>query len=194
VVWVIAGHPVGASGVDILGDVDFGWIIDQTVSGLRCHVRRVADEPVSHPVVQRIRNHLRAEYARKVKVDELASLAGMCRFALVRAFTREVGMPPHAYQTHLRIARARQMIEAGRPLSDVSVAVGFTDQSHLSRHFRRLIGVTPGLYARLSGTKVDPKIDPKVLASRAAERAAHRQPPRALPQRGRSYRPARMVS
>ena len=75
-------------------------------------------------------------------------MAGMCRYALVRAFTREIGIPPHAYQIHLRISKARALIAAGKALSEVSLQVGFSDQSHLHRHFRRLVGMTPGQYAR----------------------------------------------
>ena len=111
-------------------------------------LRLASREPVPHPVVWRARDHLFAAYARKVTLDELAAVVGMRRFALAHAFTREVGMPPHAYQTHVRVQHARELIGCGRLLSTVSVEVGFADQSHLTRHFKRVLGLTPGRYAR----------------------------------------------
>lgn len=105
-------------------------------------------EPGEHAVVLRIRDCLRREFARTVTLDELGRRAGMCRFALVRAFTREVGMPPHAYQTHLRVLHACELIRRGTPLSVVALNVGFSDQSHLCRHFKRILGITPGAYGR----------------------------------------------
>jgi AraC-like DNA-binding protein len=106
------------------------------------------DEPGDHAVVLRIRDYLRREFARTVTLDELGHRAGMCRFALVRAFTREVGLPPHAYQTHLRVLHACELIRRGTPLSAVALNVGFSDQSHLCRHFKRILGTTPGAYGR----------------------------------------------
>jgi AraC-like DNA-binding protein len=102
----------------------------------------------THAVVLRIRDYLRREFARTVTLDELGRRAGMCRFALARAFTREVGLPPHAYQTQLRVLRACELIRMGTPLSSVALHVGFSDQSHLCRHFKRILGMTPGAYGR----------------------------------------------
>jgi AraC-like DNA-binding protein len=101
-----------------------------------------------HAVVLRIRDYLRREFARTVTLEELGHRAGMCRFALARAFTREVGLPPHAYQTQLRVLRGCELIRAGIPLSAVALHVGFSDQSHLCRHFKRILGMTPGAYGR----------------------------------------------
>jgi AraC-like DNA-binding protein len=105
-------------------------------------------EHCDHAVVLRIRDYLRREFARTVTLEDLGHRAGMCRFALVRAFTREVGLPPHAYQTHLRVLYACELIQRGTPLSVVALKVGFSDQSHLCRHFKRILGTTPGAYGR----------------------------------------------
>ena len=60
----------------------------------------------------------------------------------------EVGLPPHAYLDSVRIRQAERLIRAGRPLAGVAAEVGFSSQSHLTRQFKRLVGVTPGQYAR----------------------------------------------
>jgi AraC-like DNA-binding protein len=70
----------------------------------------------------------------------------------VHLFHREVGMPPHAYQIQLRVARARRLVAAGVPLAEVASMTGFADQSHLTRLFKRVVGVPPGQYARLIAT------------------------------------------
>jgi AraC-like DNA-binding protein len=67
---------------------------------------------------------------------------------LVRCFTRTFGVAPHAYVLGRRIDAARRRLLDGRPLAEVAVGVGFHDQSHLTRHFRRHVGTTPARYAR----------------------------------------------
>lgn len=95
-----------------------------------------------------VREVLHARLVDPPSLDELAALAGTSRFALLRAFRARYGLPPHAYLNQLRVRRARALLDDGVPAATVAVAVGFTDQSHLSRHFRRLVGVTPGRYQR----------------------------------------------
>lgn len=102
--------------------------------------------------VGRARELLRARFDGPVSLAELARHAGTDRFALLRAFSREVGMTPHEYQIHLRIARACRLIAKGLPLADVAIAVGYSEQSALHRPFTRHVGVTPGAYARAAGS------------------------------------------
>ena len=66
---------------------------------------------------------------------------------LVRAFTSRFGLPPHAYLTGRRVDAARRLLLQGRPASEVAVAVGFYDQSHLTRYFKRYLATTPGRFA-----------------------------------------------
>jgi AraC-like DNA-binding protein len=64
----------------------------------------------------------------------------------VRAFSAAYGIAPHQYLTARRVDRARRLLLDGLPVGEVAVAAGFYDQAHLTRHFRRLVGVTPGRY------------------------------------------------
>jgi AraC-like DNA-binding protein len=86
--------------------------------------------------------------AEKVTLDDLAAQAGLDKFHLVRAFRSEVGLPPYEYLTHLRVSKARELLQGGAPVAEVAQAVGFYDQSQLHRHFRRILGVTPGSFSR----------------------------------------------
>lgn len=99
--------------------------------------------------VERALELLRARLAEAVSLDDLAAHSGIDKFRLCRAFRAQVGLPPHAYLTRLRIARAKQLLAQGAKPRDVAPMVGLYDQSQLNRHFRRLVGITPGQYASL---------------------------------------------
>jgi AraC-like DNA-binding protein len=96
--------------------------------------------------VERARVLLHDESHRSVTLDELAKVAGLSRYHLLREFRRAFGLTPHIYHRNLRIDRARQLLARGWPISRVVTATGFSDQSHLNRRFRQLVGVTPGQY------------------------------------------------
>jgi AraC-like DNA-binding protein len=109
----------------------------------------LADGRVEHTrPVRRALAMIRERMAHAVTLDELADHAGLDKFHLCRAFRAQVGMPPHAYLTQLRILHAKELLAAGARPSDVAPQVGLYDQSQLNRHFRRIVGVTPGEFAR----------------------------------------------
>jgi AraC-like DNA-binding protein len=83
-----------------------------------------------------------------VTLEVLAKPAGMSVFQLVRAFSREHGITPHALLVQLRVQQARALLRSGHKTHEAAKAAGFADPSHLVRHFKRLMLVTPGAYAR----------------------------------------------
>jgi AraC-like DNA-binding protein len=112
----------------------------------------VAEEPARSrgglpPVVtQRICEYMESHLDQKIGLEALASLAGLSTHHFARAFQQSVGMPPHGYLLSRRLDRAEQMLRDTRlPLSEIAVATGFSDQSHLARHFRRRTGMPPSL-------------------------------------------------
>jgi AraC-like DNA-binding protein len=84
-------------------------------------------------------------------LDELARLTGLSPHALLRAFRAETGLPPHAYLTQHRVRLARGLLDRGVSPAEAAVAAGFADQAHLTRHFKRVVGVPPGAYQRARG-------------------------------------------
>jgi AraC-like DNA-binding protein len=96
--------------------------------------------------------YLAAHVDRNVGLDELAAVAGVGKFRLVRLFRERLGRPPHAVALAHRIHRARRLLEQGEPIAGIAAATGFADQSHLHRHFRRSLGLSPGEYRRRFGT------------------------------------------
>jgi AraC-like DNA-binding protein len=98
--------------------------------------------------VRRALEALQAVQEQNLTLDALAQHAGLDKFHLCRAFREEVGMPPYAYLTHLRIARAVGLLTQGLSPSEAALRVGLYDQSQLNRHFKRIVGLTPGQFAR----------------------------------------------
>lgn len=98
--------------------------------------------------IQLAMEHIRQRLDENVTLDDLVAVSGLSRFHLLRCFAARAGMPPHAYQIRLRVARAMRLLRGGLPVGEVASLVGFADQSHFTRHFRRIWRVTPGQYVR----------------------------------------------
>jgi AraC-like DNA-binding protein len=96
--------------------------------------------------IKRVRDYLHANYEREVTLDDLAGLVRSSPYHLLRTFRESVGLTPHAYLIQIRVEEGKRLLRAGNPISDVSFSAGFTDQSHFTRHFKRIMGVTPGQY------------------------------------------------
>ena len=95
-----------------------------------------------------VKEFLHAQFERNVSIEELAQLTQRNQSYLIRAFQREVGLPPHVYLVQLRIEQAKKLLAQGRQAAQVALEVGFADQSHFTRHFKRVVGLTPSQYAR----------------------------------------------
>jgi AraC-like DNA-binding protein len=105
--------------------------------------RRTRARDGGHRAVSAARAYLESHLAEKVSLNDLASVTALSPYRLVRTFSSELGMPPHAYQTQLRVRLARRLLAAGTPIAHVASQVGFCDQAHLTRVFKRYTGVTP---------------------------------------------------
>lgn len=124
------------------------------VAALAALVARHADAPPAAAavgregaVVARARRYLEERAAERPTLEQLAEHVGLSPFHLLRVFQRTVGSTPHAYLTHVRVSRARDLLNDGLPPAEVALITGFADQSHLTRAFRRIIGVPPAHYA-----------------------------------------------
>lgn len=120
-------------------------------------IARYADEGLvvgrigrEHKAVKQIQEYLAAHYAEQVSLDQLVELTGLSAFHLTRVFGQASGLPPHAWQTQVRVWRAKELLAQGHAIAQVALSTGFTHQSHLNKHFKRLVGMTPGQYQRSS--------------------------------------------
>ncbi len=91
-------------------------------------------------------DYIQANCHQPITLTELSNLAGLSPFHFLRVFQKATGLTPHAYCTQARIERAKCMLGEGWPIGHVAAETGFTDQSHLTKWFKRFVGVTPGRY------------------------------------------------
>ncbi|MER5422899.1 AraC family transcriptional regulator [Streptosporangium roseum] len=107
--------------------------------------------------VRRAREILHERLVDPPTLEDLARAVQAKPFALIRAFKAVTGLPPHAYLNTLRVRRARGLLDSGTSAAQVATDVGFTDQAHLTRHFKRIVGVPPGAYQRAGTYKTAPE-------------------------------------
>lgn len=110
------------------------------------HANRAARRQPAPAAMDRVRERLADDLARTPSLAELATLAGLSRYQVLRHFAQTHGMPPHAWLRQQRVARARTLIARGTGLADAAQASGFADQSHMTRSFVQQLGFTPGAW------------------------------------------------
>ncbi|MBK3647888.1 helix-turn-helix transcriptional regulator, partial [Streptomyces sp. MBT33] len=106
-------------------------------------------------LARRLRELLDEHVVAGLTLDDAAALLHAHPAHLVRAFSTAYGIAPHQYLNSRRVDRARRLLLDGLPPGEVATTTGFFDQSHLTRHFRKLVGVTPGRYATQKGRRGD---------------------------------------
>lgn len=105
--------------------------------------------------VKRVKDCLESCYAENLSLEKLAGIANLSPFHLIRVFRKEVGLPPHAYQTRLRLNHPKALLAQAATIGEAALSAGFFDQSHLTKHFRRVFGYPPGIHLKglASGSK-----------------------------------------
>jgi AraC-like DNA-binding protein len=107
---------------------------------------------LSPGIERRVAEYVEAHLAERIQLAEIAAVAGLSVFHFAREFKRTVGVSPHSFVTQKRVQRAQELlVHTNMPLSEIALAVGFFDQSHLARHFREISGLTPSEYRRCKG-------------------------------------------
>ena len=96
--------------------------------------------------IETVCDYLETHYGQAISLEQLSDIAGLNKYSLLRAFVRTKGITPYRYLEAVRISHARKMLEQGASLSETAFLTGFSDQSHFSHFFMRLIGLTPGQY------------------------------------------------
>jgi transcriptional regulator of acetoin/glycerol metabolism/AraC-like DNA-binding protein len=99
--------------------------------------------------MRRVREYVNAHLGESMDLAELASIAGLSVFHFARQFKQSAGVTPHSYLVQRRVERAQDLLaRTDLALSEIAVAAGFSDQSHLARHFRQMLGTTPREFRR----------------------------------------------
>ena len=106
-------------------------------------VKRIGSE--QHAVKKAVA-HVHDTLAENISLDELSAHVGLSPFYFSRIFRQITGLPPHAYRKQQRVQMAKQLLRVGTPIAQVAAESGFSDQSHLTRNFKQIVGITPGQY------------------------------------------------
>lgn len=93
--------------------------------------------------------YIELHYAQNITLNQLSELTGLSKYHLLRLFTRQKGISPYRYLETIRINNAKKLLEQGIPPIEVASQTGFSDQSHFTNFFKRLIGLTPKQYMRI---------------------------------------------
>jgi AraC-like DNA-binding protein len=122
------------------------WLL--TALARRHSTSRPADDmlPGADHIARAVRDRLADELLAPPSLADLAADLGLSRYQLLRAFRTTMGIPPYAWLAQHRVTRARTLLESGLRPAETATLVGFADQAHLTRWFRRVLGVTPAAY------------------------------------------------
>ncbi|MOA37899.1 HTH-type transcriptional activator RhaS [compost metagenome] len=85
-------------------------------------------------------------YAETIALDDLSALSGLSKFYLIRQFSKQKGISPYSYLETIRVDKAKKLLEQGVGPMEAAMLTGFSDQSHFSNFFKKLIGLTPKQY------------------------------------------------
>jgi AraC-like DNA-binding protein len=99
-----------------------------------------------HRAVKVAKEFIEACCTEEITLRQLSEVAQLSEFHLIRVFQRCLGVPPHKYLTQVRVEKAKKLLASGHSIADVALATGFADQSHFTRRFKGLVGITPGQY------------------------------------------------
>ena len=108
---------------------------------------------LNRPGLRRCAAYLRENCAQAVRMEELETLAQQDRFTLSRQFRRAFGTSPHRYLVMRRLDRAKTLLAGKASLVEAAISSGFADQSHMTRHFKKVFGMTPGQWRNLAGAE-----------------------------------------
>ncbi|WP_298958079.1 AraC family transcriptional regulator [uncultured Roseibium sp.] len=129
--------------------------LDCLIADLAACLKRHADTSQSKPAVLDLRalkecSDLMKECCdQNVRMADLEAVAQIDRYTLARQFRHAFGTSPHRYLVMRRLDRVKSKLQKGEKLAEAAVGSGFSDQSHMSRHFKRAFGMSPGQWRRL---------------------------------------------
>jgi len=134
---------------DLAKEETFYFLLEQLVAA---GISKTSIEAKAPPV-RRVTEHLLGHYTEKVTLEELAAVACMNKYSLLRLFTKTEGITPYRYLETIRIGKAKELLAQDLEPAEVALMTGFSDQSHFSKFFKEVIGLTPGQYRNIFKVK-----------------------------------------
>lgn len=118
---------------------------------LRClnPMRQKMEKPAPPSAcIETVRAYISSHFSENIRLETLARMAKLSPCRLNRTFAAQIGMPPHEYQNQQRVDEIKRLTAASVPLADAAAEAGFADQSHMTRCFKKIMGMTPGTYVK----------------------------------------------
>ncbi|WP_286237133.1 helix-turn-helix transcriptional regulator [Neptuniibacter halophilus] len=112
----------------------------------RGYCARRPDEKLDNFHIQRVRSLIMDQLESNWSLDDFSAESGLSRYHLIRSFKDHYGQTPHAYQLDQRIKKARTLLQSGETLANTAQLLGFADQSHFQRNFKKRVAITPKQY------------------------------------------------
>lgn len=113
--------------------------------------RMVPEEPLLKHNFAQVIDYIEASLGQTIELEELAQIAGMSRFYFCRVFKETIGITPHQFVIQRRVERAKSLLRKSiLSIAEIAIVCGFANQDHLTRYFKRLVSVTPGVFRRRS--------------------------------------------
>jgi AraC-like DNA-binding protein len=125
--------------LDVLAELYAHHVLKEPVSQLSRH---------EYAPVRHVCEYIKDCYFSNISLNELAGIAGFSPFYLTKVFTKQIGVSPHEYHLQIRLKKATDLLALGKSPAEVAFEVGFCDQSHFYKAFKKKFGVTPGQYER----------------------------------------------
>jgi len=126
----------------------FLLIIKDLIAEFSCTVSLLStQEPNTE--IKTVCDFLESNYMKNITLNELSALTGLSKYYLLRSFTKQKGISPYCYLETIRIGKSKKFLEQGIAPIDVALQTGFTDQSHFTNFFKKLIGLTPKQYMNI---------------------------------------------
>jgi len=126
----------------------FLFIIEQLITEYSDDVPATAIQE-TNTEIKTVCDFLENNYMESISLNELSNLTGLNKYYLVHSFTKQKGISPYNYLETIRIGKAKKFLEQGIAPIDVAFQTGFTDQSHFTNFFKKLIGLTPKQYMNI---------------------------------------------
>ncbi len=98
--------------------------------------------------VDKVKQFIDTHYKKNFTLSALAKIACLSPYYFIRVFTNTIGIPPHMYQQQVRIRAAKEMLLQGNNIAGIATTLGFSDQSHFSNVFKKMMGITPRSYMK----------------------------------------------
>jgi AraC family transcriptional regulator len=152
---LLSSPDIGRPTLRLLKDDDPGTVERRDLHGDPVHSQFRGG--LAGSVLRRIRSHIDAHIGERISLDDLAHLAGVSRFHFARQFRLSTGESPMGYLRRVRIERSKSILQNHQTtIAEVAATLGFSDQSHFTRTFGRLVGVSPGNFARSDDWRSEP--------------------------------------